>query len=602
MARNFQVHLQGMIELLSQHLYSGPEVFLRELLQNGIDALTARRHLDLGFEGRLDLELSTPQGSPATLMCVDNGIGLTEDEVHQFLSTIGESSKRLLSGEGPQDFIGRFGIGLLSCFLVSDEVVVVSQSRRGGPPVEWRGRIDGTYDVRTLQGEFEAGTRVYLVARPDAAELFRLEKLRNLAQRYGSLLPYPVRVGQGEDRLQINSSSLPWREHPVNSPEWKEELLRYGERHLDGHFLDVVPLRSAIGDVEGVAFILASRQHPHARRNDTAYLRRMLISDRTEGLLPDWAFFVRAIVNANDLAPTASREQFHAAGRLDDVRECLGADLRKYLMELAEQFPDRFRTLLRVHQEAIEALAVADDECFDTFIDWLPFETSEGRLTLPEFRKRHERMHYVTDHDQFRQISPVAAARRLGLINAGYVHGESLLSKLPELRPDWNILPLDPSQLAQSLEDLTPREHEEAESFIETGLAALEEFQCDLELRRFQPVELAALFTTSEEGRFLRSLRQSKQKTTGLWSGVLENLERQPRERALNQLLLNFNHPLVRRLVRRGQGPTVEQTVRMLYVQALLQGHFPLNSREWQVMGESLDHLIQAGLNAEQEE
>jgi len=124
----FQVDLRGIVDLLSHHLYSSPRVFVRELLQNAVDAITARRTVD--------------PGSPAVVRILadggrvqvrDSGIGLTEDEVHRFLATIGRSSKRGVLGGGAEsvlelgrgDFLGRFGIGLLACFVVAERGKVV---------------------------------------------------------------------------------------------------------------------------------------------------------------------------------------------------------------------------------------------------------------------------------------------------------------------------------------------------------------------------------------------------------------------------------------------------------------------------------------------
>ena len=142
MGHKFQINLRGIIDLLSKHLYSGPEVFVRELMQNGVDAIRARAKLDPSHQGEVNFELHSPRGKPATLIVTDNGVGLTEDEVHRFLATIGESSKKAADGEGPTDFIGQFGIGILSCFVVSEEIVVISKSAReaAAPAVEWRGQ------------------------------------------------------------------------------------------------------------------------------------------------------------------------------------------------------------------------------------------------------------------------------------------------------------------------------------------------------------------------------------------------------------------------------------------------------------------------------
>ena len=83
---NFQVNLRGVISLLSDHLYSGPQVYVRELLQNSVDAITARRQFEEDHEGKISLEILAGAGkSPSTLIAHDNGIGLTQAEVHQFL-------------------------------------------------------------------------------------------------------------------------------------------------------------------------------------------------------------------------------------------------------------------------------------------------------------------------------------------------------------------------------------------------------------------------------------------------------------------------------------------------------------------------------------
>ena len=122
----FQVDLGGIIDLLSNHLYSGPEVFLRELLQNAVDAITARGLIESGHVGSVQFETIQGKGRlPPTLVVEDNGIGLTSEEIHQFLSTIGRSSKR--ESLDRDDFIGQFGIGLLSCFVVADEITLITR-------------------------------------------------------------------------------------------------------------------------------------------------------------------------------------------------------------------------------------------------------------------------------------------------------------------------------------------------------------------------------------------------------------------------------------------------------------------------------------------
>lgn len=155
----FQINLRGVIDLLSNHLYSGPQVFLRELLQNGVDAIRARCHLEPGHAGEIHIEVHRPrEPNPPALAFMDNGVGLTEDEIHRFLATIGQTSKRGELWAEPIDFIGQFGVGILSCFVVSEEIVLLTRSSRGDATIEWRGRPDGTYSIRKLDRPIAAGS------------------------------------------------------------------------------------------------------------------------------------------------------------------------------------------------------------------------------------------------------------------------------------------------------------------------------------------------------------------------------------------------------------------------------------------------------------
>ena len=128
----FQVNLSGVLKVLSDSLYSSWEVFLRELIQNANDALTARKLLGDNFTPSIDIEFFDNEKEKVFIL-KDNGIGLTEAEMNEFLSRIGSSSKSSaadLINDSDDSFIGQFGIGLLSCFMVSDNIEVTSTSAK----------------------------------------------------------------------------------------------------------------------------------------------------------------------------------------------------------------------------------------------------------------------------------------------------------------------------------------------------------------------------------------------------------------------------------------------------------------------------------------
>ena len=352
----FRVNLGGMIEILSDHLYSSPDVYIRELLQNGVAAITGRKNLQVGagwqegaareasqdqeaaFAPGITLEIEEGRG----LTFTDNGQGLTEEEIHQFLAIIGESSKKNPEdGRIRTDYIGRFGIGLLSCFMVSDEIRVITRSCRSedAPLMEWRGKPDGTYTISGYDGaqageqerkqvgeqvqkpamEGFVGTKVILSAKPGKEDYFTGQVIEKLITYYGMLLPFPIVIRRNGEEKQINPSYLPWEGRDTN----KQELMLFGQMMFEEQFFDCVPFSSQKGNVSGVAYILKYPVLPSARSSHRIYLKNMLLTEKGDNLIPDWAVFTKCIVNATDLRPTASREGFYVDEMLNAAREAI---------------------------------------------------------------------------------------------------------------------------------------------------------------------------------------------------------------------------------------------------------------------------------------
>src|SRR3712207_5189055 len=134
----------------------------------------------------------------------------------------------------------------------------------------------------------------------------------------------------------------------------------------------------------------------------------MLVGDSVEGLLPDWAYFVRCAVNTSALRPTASREALYQDETLLAVRDQLGGVLKDWLVRLGATEPDRTARLLAKHQLGMKSVALVDDELLRLVEHWLPFETTDGHVTLRQFRRKYAGILYTPDVDEFRQLAPVA--------------------------------------------------------------------------------------------------------------------------------------------------------------------------------------------------
>ncbi|HEY0098192.1 MAG TPA: HSP90 family protein [Pyrinomonadaceae bacterium] len=599
----FQINLGGIIDLLSNHIYSSPQIYVRELLQNGVDAILTRHYVEPAHEGAIRIRvLDAPGGGQPSLVFEDNGIGLNEEEIHGFLATIGQTSKRGDLATQRTDYIGQFGIGLLSCFVVSDEIVVVTRSAKGAAArtMEWRGRADGTYSIRQLEEETEPGTRVYLRCKAGSEEYFKPQAVRRMARHYGSLLPYPITLAAGDGApLPVNEEQPPWKRTFDDAQDERAAYLAYGRETFDLTFFDYVPLRSQVGDVQGVAFVLPFSPSLATKRTHKVYLKNMLVSENAEGLLPGWAFFVKCVVNANELRPTASRESFYEDEALSLTRGALGRCLRAYLVELAQEQPQRLQKLISLHFLSIKALAVDDEEFYRLFIDWLPFETNAGQLTLGEYKKQNRVLRYVPDLDQFRQIARVAASQSLIVINAGYVHDADLLARHSELFPSTPVEAVDSTSLMHSFEFLTLDEQERTADFTRFADRVLRPFNCATEMRKFSPRELPALYNASSEVNFHRSIEQAREISAPLWSNVLGNLTKELPGDAFASLCFNYDNPLVYKLSRMRDETLLQLSIQMLYVQSLLLSHRPLNAKEMSLLNDGLLGLLEWGVEVE---
>ncbi|EJO71398.1 HSP90 family protein [Leptospira kirschneri] len=593
MSHKFQVNLRGIINLLSEHLYSGPQVFVRELLQNGVDAIQARAYLEPENKGEIHLEVVPGKdgGSP-TLIFTDNGIGLVESEIHEFLATIGQSSKRGLQ----KDFIGQFGVGLLSCFIVSDEVVVVTRSVKvkTQPAFEWRGKQDGTYSIKTLGSDLPFGTQVYLLCKPGFEEYFERETLCNLVNKFGGLLPVPLRFLEGESTELLNPEPAPWNRTYKSKAQERNTFLDFGKKLFETSFLDAIPLTSDIGKAQGIAFVLPYSPSLAQKNIHRIYLKNMLLSESAASLLPDWAFFVKCVVNADELRPTASREDFYEDQSLEKARETLGQCLRDYLITLSEEEPERLRHLIGLHHLSMKALAVQDSDFFRLIIDFLPFETTFGRMTLKEFREKNSVLRYVSSHDQYRQISGVAAAQGEAIINGGYVYDSELLERFSELYP---VEQVDAAGFAQTFEDITLAERESVFDLLQTADQVLRPFQCATDIKKFLPIEMPMLYHLSQEGDFLRSVEHSKEIANKMWSDILNNLSDSYSKGINAHLFFNLLNPLIQKLVKLKDVRLISRAVQMLYIQALLMGHHPLHVKELSLLTDGLSDLIEGCIN-----
>lgn len=578
----FQVDLRGVVEILSQHLYSSPRVFLRELLQNARDALVARAKLgpDGGPGG---VRVGVEDGA---IVVSDDGVGLTAEEMRTLLATIGASSKRADLERAREDFLGRFGIGLLSCFLIGDTVEVVSRSARtpDAATVRWVGSSDGTYTITEAATPLpRPGSRVAVHTRPEEERWAQPRRLARLARRFAEYLDVPVDV--------LDAAGAPTRVSGATAPEKldAESAARLCDAAFGFDPLTTVRIDVPLLGVRGVAFVSPLHSTAARRAGDVVYSHGMLVAEDNTQLAPDWAYFARMIVDAGSLPLTASRESLQDTKLTDEASEVVGAQIREHIEALARTHPDTFRRFVAAHAVGLRAMALADRSMFAFVHDHVRFSSSRGERTLRELVAGTEGeaptrvVHQVFSTAQFRALAPLARHQGLVLVDASHVHEPQILARLAESGTGVEVRHLDLETLVGAAAPAADRGLAATlERVVADALPGHEALAVDLGVGSVAALELAG-----------DDRRDPEESDPGGWGSVFSD-SAGPWAPAGPRLVLNVASPAVRALG--GDLPTevARHTVRALYVLGRLHAGQPLGDDDQELLGESLGTLVTA--------
>jgi len=396
--------------------------------------------------------------------------------------------------------------------------------------------------------------------------------------------------------VETTTGSPPWLR--TDTVERAAALREFAHEHVGVEPFDTVPLSVPEAGLTGVAYILPVPANPVARAGHRVYLKRMLLAESAEGLLPDWAFFARCVVDATELRPTASREALYEDALLEAVRESLGNQLRDWLVRLSAVDPDRLTQFLAIHRLGVRAFALHDDEMLAVVYRWLPVETNMGQLTLRDFKERYGVLRYSPTVDQFRQLAAIAAAQNIPLINGGYVYEADIIERMSLVDNSVPVERLDPTDLATRF-DGVPREVElSLRPFLAAAQAALDALECEVVLRAFEPSGMPAMYLLDRDAAFRGELRSTKEKADPLWTDVLSALDASARD-ARPQLVLNYRNPLVRRLTGLGDPRLIGVSVEALYGQALLMGYHPMRPIDAALLNRSFLALLDRAVPGE---
>jgi molecular chaperone HtpG len=416
----FQVEARQLLQLMIHSVYSNKDVFLRELVSNASDALDKLRLAALRDDGLdvdtsdLHIEIETDPET-RTLTVRDNGIGMSYEEVGQLIGTIAHSGtaqflKELQEAKdaaGAEGLIGQFGVGFYSGFMVADEMTLLTRRAGEDRGTRWSSRGEGTYTLETVD-DAPQGTSVTLHLKPadpdnQLHDYTSPWKIREIVKRYSDFITWPVRMtpeeGEGEEAPEpetLNSMKALWaRSRGEVSDEEYHELYK----HV-GHDwrppLETVRLQ-AEGTFEYQALLFLPEHAPHDlftqgyRRGLQLYVKRVLIMDDCEALLPPYLRFVKGVVDAQDLSLNVSREILQQDRHIRMIQRRLTKKVLSTVKDLKAKDAERYGTFWREFGAVVKEGLLSDTENRDAILAVASFASTHAEdepTTLQQYVER----------------------------------------------------------------------------------------------------------------------------------------------------------------------------------------------------------------------
>jgi molecular chaperone HtpG len=416
-----QIHTENIFPIIKKAVYSGHEVFLRELVSNGVDAISKRRMASMagdcseGAEGVIAIRIDR---EAKTLTISDNGIGMNADEVKRYINQVAFSSAEDFLEKYKQEsdaIIGHFGLGFYSSFMVASQVELVSLSARGeSEAVRWS--CDGSPNFSLEAAErSEPGTDVILHLMEEELEYLEPSRIRTLITTYCDFLPVEVQL-EGET---VNKREAPWRKSPRELTDNDYiELYRYlypfqGDPLLWVHLNTDYPY-----NLQGILYFpqLGSRAD-WEKGEIRLYCNQVFVSDSIKEVVPRYLLPLRGVLDSPDIPLNVSRSALQTDRRVRSIGGFVAKKVGDRLKELHRDDPARYAEIWDAVAPFIKIGAMEDGKFADQVADLVLFGTTAAAAAPSTEASAEDR---EGESGQAKPLDPIASGERTYTTLSGY--------------------------------------------------------------------------------------------------------------------------------------------------------------------------------------
>ena len=462
------VTTENIFPVIKQFLYSDHEIFLRELVANAVDATQKLKALASNgeFKGELgDLKVTVELDEKAkVLRIIDNGIGMTAEEVNKYINQIAFSSAgEFLQKYKDQNIIGHFGLGFYSAFMVARKVTIESLSwQEGAEPVLWSCEGNPEFEMGPCTKE-DRGTVITLFLDDDSAKDYGSKgKISQLLGKYCKFMPVPVIFGKEQewkDGKYVDTD----KDHVINGiePLWTRKPSELKEEDYKKFYKDLYPMKEEPlfyihlnvdypFNLTGILYFPKIKERMAIEKNNIQlYCNQMFVTDHVDNIVPDFLTLLHGVIDSPDIPLNVSRSYLQADENVKKISTYITRKVADRLEEIFKNEREAWESKWDNLKLFIEYGMLSDEKFCERALKFALFKNTDGKFFSQEdYHKAIEDTQkdkdgkvvylYATDADA--QYSFIEAAKNKGYdvllmdceLDAHYVN--LLEQKIPDSR------------------------------------------------------------------------------------------------------------------------------------------------------------------------
>ena len=414
---NISIHAQNIMPIIKRWLYSDKDIFIREMVSNGCDAITKQKMLSPGAEEdwRVTVTLDAEKGE---LTFSDNGIGMTAEEVEKYINQVAfsgaEEFLKNYEGDEKGGIIGHFGLGFYSAFMVADRVTIETLSgKEGASPVRWTSE-DGMAFTMEDGSRTQRGTDVILHISEEEKEFLEEYRVREVLKRYCGFMATPVyfdvvkkeepaREGQeGEKAAEnkepkgpelINDTPALWLKAPKDCTDEEYKKFYRDVFHTFDDPLFYVHLNVDYPfNLKGILYFPKLTNDFGTREGEIKlFSGQVFVADNIKEVIPEFLMLLKGVIDCPDLPLNVSRSFLQNDGYVKKLSAYITRKVADKLTGLFNSERDNYQKYWDDIHPFVKYGCMRDAKFFDQVKDTLLYKTTKGEyLTLQEYLSKNE--------------------------------------------------------------------------------------------------------------------------------------------------------------------------------------------------------------------